>query len=158
MKNVNGVWLPTVTDQHILGFFGEYRWMSNFHPLPQQIVVDGVPFWTSEAAYMAGKTTDEEIIRQLSELSPEHGNKAKKIGRNLKLRNDWSEMRDDHMLEVLVKKFCIHELADALIATGSRYLEETNYWHDQYWGVCNGTGHNKLGHLLMKIRNILVYT
>ena len=33
------------------------------------------------------------------------------------------------------------------------YLEETNWWNDTFWGVCNRKGKNILGHLLMKIRD-----
>lgn len=34
-------------------------------------------------------------------------------------------------------------------------LIEGNYWHDTYWGVCEGVGENHLGKLLMEIRNEL---
>ncbi len=30
--------------------------------------------------------------------------------------------------------------------------EETNTWHDTYWGVCNGVGKNMLGIQLMRVR------
>jgi hypothetical protein len=36
-------------------------------------------------------------------------------------------------------------------ATDAR-LVEGNTWNDRYWGVCRGVGQNKLGHLLMKLR------
>ena len=32
-------------------------------------------------------------------------------------------------------------------------IQEDNTWGDRYWGVCNGTGQNKLGKILMKIRD-----
>ena len=62
------------------------------------------------------------------------------------------------MYEILVEKFTIPELKEKLLATGDEYLEEGNYWHDNYWGNCHCekcadiTGQNKLGILLMKIR------
>lgn len=31
--------------------------------------------------------------------------------------------------------------------------EETNYWNDTDWDVCNGDGENKLGKILMNTRN-----
>ena len=44
------------------------------------------------------------------------------------------------------------ELADKLIATGDRLLEETNWWGDKIWGTYQGVGENKLGILLMDVR------
>lgn len=49
------------------------------------------------------------------------------------------------------------ELYQKLQNTGNKYLEETNYWEDTYWGVHKteakeeGVGENNLGKLLMKI-------
>lgn len=42
-----------------------------------------------------------------------------------------------------------------LLATGTRYLEETNTWGDTYWGVCEGKGLNMLGKTLMQVRDEL---
>ena len=56
------------------------------------------------------------------------------------------------MEEALRIKFSNPKLRKALLDTGDEYLEEGNTWGDQYWGVCNGVGKNKLGKLLMKIR------
>ena len=44
--------------------------------------------------------------------------------------------------------------------TGDAELIEGNTWHDNYWGVCscskcNGRGKNRLGKLLMKVREEL---
>ena len=58
------------------------------------------------------------------------------------------------MYDVLISKFTLTpELKEKLLQTGSKYLEETNYWNDTYWGVCDGKGKKTLGELLMKIRN-----
>jgi predicted NAD-dependent protein-ADP-ribosyltransferase YbiA (DUF1768 family) len=42
-----------------------------------------------------------------------------------------------------------------LDATGDRKLVEGNYWHDTFWGVCNGVGENYLGEILMHVRQEL---
>ena len=34
-------------------------------------------------------------------------------------------------------------------------LIEGNWWHDYYWGVCSGRGKNKLGEILMRVREEL---
>ena len=45
-----------------------------------------------------------------------------------------------------------------LLETGSKHLEEVNYWGDTFWGVHKndssepGVGENNLGRLLMEIR------
>lgn len=31
----------------------------------------------------------------------------------------------------------------------------TRRWIDTYWGICNGRGENKLGKILMEIRDVL---
>lgn len=54
---------------------------------------------------------------------------------------------------LVFQKFCVHEkLRTKLIATGEKYIEETNWWGDIYWGVCNGKGENNLGKILMNVR------
>ena len=45
------------------------------------------------------------------------------------------------------------DFADQLVSTGDRYLEETNTWYDTTWGVCDGTGLNWLGKILMQVRD-----
>ena len=57
------------------------------------------------------------------------------------------------MYEICLAKFSQHpDLMDNLVYTGKRPLEEGNHWNDRYWGTVNGVGENKLGQILMKIR------
>lgn len=58
------------------------------------------------------------------------------------------------MEELLVIKFSGKDpfLTRALMATGNAELVEGNTWNDTFWGICNGTGENHLGKLLMKVR------
>ena len=79
----------------------------------------------------------------------------KKMGRSVSLRPDWEDIKDDVMLEGLYRKFTNDELAEWLLDTGDEELVEGNWWGDRYWGVCNGIGQNKLGKLLMKVREEL---
>lgn len=44
------------------------------------------------------------------------------------------------------------DLKAKLLETGDAELVESNWWHDYFWGVCNGRGENHLGKILMKIR------
>lgn len=80
---------------------------------------------------------------------------AKTLGRSCQLRADWDEVKDKVMFEILQAKFRDRRLAKDLLDTRPHDLIEGNTWGDTYWGVCNGEGENKLGKLLMKVRNRL---
>ena len=148
----NGLLKPTVTDYGIYGFFGPYRFLSNFCAAP--LLVDGIQYPSSEHAYMAQKTTDDALRRELAAIPTCREVKAR--GQQLVLRPGWLELRATVMLEVLRAKFRQTPiLREKLLATNSLYLEETNNWGDTYWGVCGGKGLNMLGKTLMQVRNEL---
>ena len=140
-------------------FDGEYAFLSNFYP--SKILYDECERWytpTVEHAFQASKTLSmEEEIDILASSTP---GQAKRLGRVCYLRKDWEEAKDDVMYKFLQRKFAIPELRDKLLATGDATLIEGNTWHDNYWGSCScnkckGRGKNKLGELLMKIREEL---
>ena len=57
------------------------------------------------------------------------------------------------MYNILCHKFKDNfSLKKALLDTNDIYLVEGNNWGDVYWGVCKNIGYNKLGEILMKIR------
>jgi ribA/ribD-fused uncharacterized protein len=150
MQRVDGKWLSTVTDHAIFGMFGEYKWLSNFHPVP--IEYEGRLYGSTEAAYMATKTLDPDLRDLLTTYSPLE---AKAVGSQIELRPDWDRLKAGVMLDVLRIKFQVPELRDKLLATGDKYIEETNYWNDKYWGKYKGKGLNMLGHLIMAVRGEL---
>ena len=59
------------------------------------------------------------------------------------------------MLSGLGYKFIGTLLEPLLLATGDAELIEGNNWGDTYWGKCNGQGLNRLGILLMQIRDYI---
>lgn len=140
-------------------FKDEYAFLSNFYPSPIKVQLDNKTSMiapTAEHLFQFMKTSSiEEGIAILSAPTP---GEAKRLGRKCFLLKDWKNVRDKVMYEILVEKFTIPELKEKLLATGDEYLEEGNYWHDNYWGNCHCekcadiTGQNKLGILLMKIR------
>ena len=135
-------------DKNIKGFFGEYRYLSNFEVCP--VYFEGMLFPSSEAAYMAAKTEDLEIRKQFQTLKPSD---AKKLGRTIKLREGWDDMKYDVMSSVVFDKFYRNiELRKKLLETGNKYIEETNHWKDVVWGVCDGEGKSWLGNILMSVR------
>ena len=132
----------------INSFSGENRFLSNFWPA--KVILNGVEFVSVEHAYVASKTLDENLRKQISGMTP---GQAKRFGRTFDLREDWNEVKLSVMENLLRQKFSHKELSDMLIATGQCELIEGNTWGDTFWGVCNGVGQNHLGKLLMKIRH-----
>ena len=144
------LWYKEHNDEVIKGFFGEYRFLSNFHIA--DIDYEGIIYPTSEHAYQAAKTLDEEERLKISKLSPQD---AKREGRLITLRPRWDKIKMSVMFEILDYKFSAYnDLNLALQQTEGKYLEETNHWGDVYWGVdCKSNeGLNMLGQVLMAIR------
>ena len=154
----------------IFGFFNEHRYLSNYHLLDIPITLFGYDYVTTEAAYQAAKSNDKEIHQQFSFIvDPKE---AKRAGQLIEIREDWPLVKDFCMYEVNRQKYSKNRiLLEKLLGTGDRYLEETNWWGDNYWGYCiSGTrtevlkqlphppgtvGLNKLGHTLMTLRTAL---
>jgi ribA/ribD-fused uncharacterized protein len=82
---------------------------------------------------------------------------AKDLGqsRAYPVRRDWDLIKDDIMLAGLREKFKIPELSALLLSTGKKTLIE-NSPYDKYWGIGpNGKCKNRLGTLLMQLREEL---
>ena len=135
----------------IRGFFGQYRWLSNFYHVP--INYEGILYPTVEHAYQAAKTLDTETREFISKIDTP--GKAKQFGKALTLRSDWANVRLPIMGELLRIKFYHPSLAQRLLSTDNQELIEENYWGDVFWGVCNNKGENNLGELIMQIREDL---
>lgn len=129
-------------------FVDGYFFLSNFYIAP---VKYGDYIYTSnEAAFQAQKVGDNASRVDFCYLYP---SQAKSKGRHVTLRSDWETVKDNIMYEIVLAKFTQNEnLRKRLIATGNEELIEGNDWGDQYWGVSNGSGKNKLGQILMRVR------
>lgn len=133
----------------ILEFKDDYYFLSNFYE--KKVTYQGLTFRNNEAAFQAMKCP--ERMKEFCNLNP---SAAKRLGRSVKLRTDWEEIKETIMYEICMAKFSQHpDLARKLIDTGDGLLVEGNFWGDRVWGVCDGTGNNKLGKILMKIRSKL---
>lgn len=132
----------------VFGFFGEYRWMSNFHPI--DIVWEGIVYPTTEHAFQASKTISIEEKKIISSVAKP--SEAKRVGGKVSLRADWELIKVPTMLQINLIKFQNSVLAEKLLSTDGMYLEETNWWGDTFWGVCDFKGKNILGEILMLIR------
>jgi ribA/ribD-fused uncharacterized protein len=131
--------------------YGEF---SNFAPYP--ITLKGKQWPTAEHYFQAQKfagTEHEQAIRKLA--SPMN---AARMGRNRKLplRRDWESAKENIMREALRAKFTQHpELQKLLLETGDAVLVEHTR-NDRYWGDGgDGSGKNRLGLLLMELREKL---
>ena len=132
-------------------FRQEYYFLSNFYHV--EVEYDGITYKNSEAAFQAQKVLTNAEKQTFADLSPRE---ARNLGRKVKLRDDWNEVKDKYMYEICKAKFTQHkDLAEKLIETGNKKLVEGNTWNDTYWGICEGKGKNQLGKTLMKIREEL---
>lgn len=132
-------------------FSGGYRFLSNFYPCT--VVLAGVEYPSVENAYQAAKRPAPETRKVFETCSPAE---AKTFGSYGPARPNWDAVKIKAMQYLLAQKFAPgSHLAERLVATGNRVLEEGNTWGDTFWGVCNGRGENTLGRLLMAQRDRL---
>jgi len=141
----------------ITQFRDEYRFLSNFWFTP--VKYEGRLYPSVEHAYQAAKTTDDRIRQQINYVR--NPGDAKRIGKSITLREDWDNIKQDIMLNLLRQKFNYPKLRVMLLETGDQDLIEGNTWHDLYWGQCtcrvhNNAGENNLGKLLMQVREELI--
>ncbi len=133
---------------------GDYGGFSNFSPHPVRL--GGTTWPTSEHYFQAQKfagTPDEEEVRLAK--SPMI---AARMGRSRKrpLRKDWESVKHSIMHEAVLAKFTQHaDLREILLGTGDAVIVEHTE-HDSYWGDGgDGSGKNKLGQILMRVREEL---
>lgn len=131
-----------------------YGCFSNFSR--HAFYLDGAHWPTSEHYFQAQKfagTPHAEAVRLARSPS-----RAAEIGRDRRrpLRPDWEAVKDDMMRRAVLRKFETHaDIRAILLGTGDEELVEQTT-NDYYWGCgTDGTGHNKLGQILMETRAIL---
>jgi len=154
-------------------FKNEKRFLSNMYPI--KIIFDKIPeslnlsfiepdfkeYNSSENLYQSLKSQSEEWHELIRSITPE---KSKSLAKNkLKtllannsttflIREDWHKIKVDVMRLCIYLKFNQNkELKEKLISTIG-IIEERNCWGDTFWGTVNGFGENKLGELLMELR------
>lgn len=137
-------------DPPIAGFFGEFRFISNFWPA--KVVLDEVSYPSVENAYQAAKT-DTRLREPFVSCT---ASQSKRLGRDVVMRADWNGVKLDVMRDLIAQKFAPGTaLAAQLMDTNQRLLVEANTWGDTFWGQCGGKGQNHLGRLLMVQRSAL---
>ena len=138
------VYFYTKTDE-----FGEF---SNFSK--HGVEINDLWWPTVEHFFQAQKFESHDYREKIRNS---HSSKqAAELGRSRKvpIRTDWEEVKDEIMFQAVLLKFKTHPaLADLLISTGNQDIVE-NAPGDFYWGCGkDGTGLNKLGNILMRVRS-----
>lgn len=124
--------------------------LSNFYR--QSVVYQGVRYKTSEHAFAAAKAHFQEDHDAIAACKTPGD--AKSLGRSIRLRPDWEQVKVRVMTEICLEKFAPGtKLRRKLCETSGRKLVEGNNWGDRFWGVVNGKGQNYLGRILMAIRD-----
>lgn len=138
-------------------FEGENRYLSNFASIP--VTFNGITYNNSEAAFQAQKCANPEEIKLFIGKNP---SEAKRLGRRVKIRDDWEEVKYDLMHKIVYAKFSQNPIyRSKLLRTGNATLIEGNWWHDNIWGNCKCPkcsgfeGKNWLGTILMEVRDEL---
>jgi ribA/ribD-fused uncharacterized protein len=145
--------------ESICNFKGEYDWLSNFYPVI--VTYKSFQFQTVEHAYVASKSNDFRFHKKISQLPSTQAGKAKRLGRQIRMRTNFEIEKISIMKRLLIQKFGYPELKTKLLNTGRLHIVEGNYWHDNFWGDCyckkciNKKGNNQLGKLIMNIRRTL---
>lgn len=142
------------TKKPILGFDGEYRFLSNFTLCP--VVYMGNSFVSVEHAYQAAKTDRTLTPTEVEYINSMTSGRVKRWGKTARLRSDWEDIKQRVMFDLIRQKFAQEPFRTLLMNTDGSYIEETNTWGDTYWGVCKGVGWNHLGILLMEVRDELI--
>lgn len=142
---------------NVIRFYREsdaYGEFSNFARWPVRI--DGQTWPTTEQYFQAQKfagTPYAEEIRRARGPGV-----AARLGRTRKraLREDWESVKDAVMHRAVLAKFTQHApLRELLLGTGDATLVEHTD-RDRYWGDGgDGSGKNRLGQILMRVREEL---
>lgn len=158
-----------------------YGCFSNFSK--HSVIYQGRNWKTSEAAFQAMKFFPHRLDLVEAILNAPKPMEAAALGRNpsYPLRKDWNSpvsnwgglegslvddgrgpvkaielVKDLVMYEVVLSKFTQHSgIRTILLSTGTLPIVE-NAIHDPYWGIgCSGIGVNRLGKVLMLVREAL---
>jgi ribA/ribD-fused uncharacterized protein len=126
----------------------KYFEFSNFYMRP--FTLYGKRWLSVEHCFQAQKTFDEGLQEAIRHCR--YPWEAKRMGRSVKLREDWEEVKDRIMGTILYTKFEQNEdLRELLLSTGDANLHEDSPT-DYYWGR---RGVDRLGKILMEVRYVL---
>lgn len=143
--------------QRVIKFYGtggEHGCFSNFAHYP--IRLNGSVWPTVEHYFQAQKFPDTDYEEAICRAKTPAKAKAMGRSRKYRLRRDWESVKDGIMREAVLAKFTQHaDIRAVLLATGDAVIVEDSPT-DDYWGCgAHGGGKNKLGRILMSVREEL---
>jgi len=128
--------------------------LANFYLSP--VLLDGKEWPSVEHYYQAQKSSDEKFKESIR-LAATPG-EAKALGRSIQFKqgNDWEEVKVDFMEIGTRAKYRQHQdLKKFLLGTGEKTIRE-HTGSNKFWGDGgDGNGKNKMGRILMKVREEL---
>ena len=150
-------------DASTVAFCGRLSTMSNFHDSP--FILNRSLYTCVEQYYQSTKAKVAKNDRAAMEIMMASDPAVmKRIGDQVKVKDDWSSQRETVMLDALLAKFGqIRELRNELLAHGDKVLAEAS--SNRFWGCGmslkdpnilateSWTGKNTLGTLLDKVRS-----
>lgn len=166
----------------VIRFYGGSTCFSNFYVHDNPIIINGKSYTTMEHYFQAMKFLGNNASKA-SEAYAEQircvktPSQARMLGRqkvqhryaswenlneliknsldnNVCIREDWDEIKDKIMYEGLAEKFTQDKTCTQALAYSDPAILIENSPRDSYWGCgANGKGKNKLGLLLMKLRD-----
>lgn len=139
---------PSVRGQ-IIGFYNNYTFLRNDYDAP--VYYQGIEYRNNEAAYQASKCTSNKqkiMFKDVSALE------AKRMGSSIPVGSCFEEEKCKIMYDICCCKFDQNkELASKLLDTGNAELIAEGA--GMYWGSDHLYGENRLGKILMKVREQL---
>lgn len=129
----------------ITHFLDEHFFLSNFYDHEFTVVINGHSYTglTVEHVFQACKTNNMHDAKMILDAGTPF--EAKRIGRRVKLRHDWEDIKLGIMSLCIEEKFTNPGLQKKLLNTKNARLVEGNYWHDNFWGVCTCDEHEEKG-------------
>lgn len=130
----------------------DHVFLSNFYLC--RFVEDGKEYKSVEHYFQSKKYTDVDLAEQVRNC--ESPLAAKRLGRDFEIDTDWwQSIKEEVMRRALELKFTQNlDLKEKLLMTDGAELREYSR-RDKFWGgSCKGSA-NKLGQLLMRLREQL---
>lgn len=131
---------------------GPHKSFSNWYSCPFKW--NRITWANSEQALMSMKSFDKDYQKKIRKAT--NPADAKRLGRAVKLRQDWDQVKFNLMVEILFAKFSQHpDLAEILLETGTQSIHED--CNDPWWagGPNYPGGKDMLGRALMLVRKRL---
>ena len=127
--------------------------LSNFSP--PGVELEGSYWPTVEHFFQAQKFSEPEVRELIRKAATPKEARSLGQSRKFQLRPGWDAIREEVMLKGLRTKFNNPAARDLLLSTGDRMLVESSPF-DYFWAAGqDGSGQNRLGHLLMQVRSEL---